>query len=169
MSSHPGFGRPEPIGPGHIVAWFSCGAASLDDFLKDHAIASHHGGAAKTYVSTDSDGPVVGYYSIAVGSVLHADATPRMTSGLSRNPVPVAILARLAVADHAQGRGLGSGLLKDALLRLLGVADSIGIRSVVVHAKDETAKLFYQKYGFTVMPGNPLHLHLMIKDIRASV
>lgn len=169
MSSRPEFSRPEPITPKHTVAWFSCGAASLDEFLTNHAVASHRGGSAKTYVSTDSDRQVVGYYSIAVGSVIHADAPGRLASGLSRNPVPVAILARLAVATHVQGHGLGAGLLKDALLRILGVSDSIGIRAVVVHAKDETAKAFYQKYGFVELPGNPLHLYLMAKDIRASV
>lgn len=153
----------------HVVAWFSCGAPSLDTFLTDHALTSHRAGGAKTYVSTDADGNVAGYYSITAGSVVYADAPQRLTSGLSRNPVPVAILARLAVATEAQGRRLGAGLLKDALLRILGVAETIAIRAVVIHAKDESAKAFYLKYGFAELPGNSLHLFLMVKDIRKNL
>jgi GNAT superfamily N-acetyltransferase len=101
-----------------------------------------------------------------VGEVTYADAAERLKKGLARHPVPVMLLARLAVSVQAQGRGLGTGLLKDAMLRTLPAADIAGIRALVVHSKDENVRRFYEHLGFLPSPTDPLHLYLLIKDIR---
>lgn len=110
---------------------------------------------------------VVGYYSLAVGSVVYDDTPERLGKGLSRHPVPVMVLARLAVDQRSQGRGLGAGLLIDALRRTVAAADIAGIRAVVVHAKDDQAKKFYQHFGFAAFGDHTLTLYLLLKDIRS--
>lgn len=112
---------------------------------------------------------VVGYYTLAAGSVGRADAPPRVTAGLGRYPVPVILLARLAVDVTELGKGLGRGLLKDALLRVAQAADIVGCRAVLVHAKDAAAKAFYERHGFEPSPTDPLHLYLLTKDLAATL
>ena len=112
---------------------------------------------------------VLGYYSLAAASVQHDEATPRVAKGLARHPIPVVLLARLAVHQAEKGHGLGAGLLKDALLRSLQAADIIGCRAVLVHAKDYSAQAFYRKYGFESSPIDEFHLFLLMKDIKASL
>ena len=109
---------------------------------------------------------VVGYYSLAVGEVSYDDAPSRLSKGLARHPVPVMLLARLAVSSGAQGQGIGAGLLKDAMLRTLQAADIAGIRALVVHAKDENARRFYENFGFIPSPTDALHLYVLVKDIK---
>ena len=109
---------------------------------------------------------MVGYYSLAAAQIIYADASPRLQKGAPRHPVPVVLLARLAVGRAKQGHGLGAALLKNAILRTLGAAEAIGVRALLVHAKDESAKMFYQRYDFEPLPGHPLHLALMLKDAR---
>lgn len=121
--------------------------------------------SARTFVVCD-DLKVVGYYSPAVGSVEYDDVLPGIEKGLARHPVPVVILARLAVDAGYKRYGLGKGLLRDALLRILHISDQIGIRAVFVNAKNDDARIFYEKYGFEPMPDNPLKLMLLIKDIK---
>jgi GNAT superfamily N-acetyltransferase len=101
--------------------------------------------------------------------VLYADAPLRLQKGVARHPIPVVLLARLAVDRAWQGKGLGPGLLKDAILRVLGAAEGVGIRALLVHAKDEKAKAFYQHFNFEPLPGYPLHLVLLLKDARKIV
>jgi len=101
--------------------------------------------------------------------VLYADAPARLQRGVARHPIPVVLLARLAVDRTWQGNGLGPGLLKDAILRVLGAAEGIGVRALLVHAKDDQAKGFYQHYDFEPLPGYPLHLVLLLKDARKVV
>jgi predicted N-acetyltransferase YhbS len=108
----------------------------------------------------------VGYYSLAVGNVLYDDAAERLAKGLLRHPVPVMLLARLAVDINWQGRGVGAGLLKNALLRTAQAADIAGIRAVIVHAMDDQAKAFYQHFNFLPSPTDAYHLFLLLKDIR---
>jgi GNAT superfamily N-acetyltransferase len=157
---------PEPIGVHHQVAAFNCGAAPLDDYLAKHALTNHQAGTARTFVATTDSHIVVAYYSLAVAQVIYAEATPRMQKGTPRHPIPVVLLARLAVDRTMQGRGFGAALLKDAILRTLSAADAIGVRALLVHAKDEAAKAFYQRYEFDPLPGHPLHLVLLLKDAR---
>jgi GNAT superfamily N-acetyltransferase len=161
--------RPEPIGVHHQVGAFDCGAPALNEFLIRHALTNHQAGSAKTFVATTDDHVVVGCYSLTAAQVLYADAPTRLQKGVARHPIPVVLLARLAVDRTWQGKGLGPGLLKDAILRVLGAAEGVGIRALLVHAKDEKAKAFYQHFNFEPLPGYPLHLVLLLKDARKIV
>ena len=169
MSSTATLRRPEPITPSHRLVGFHCGADDLNEFLQRYALANHQSGSAKTFVATTAGSVVVGFYSLAASQVLFADAPARMQKGVARHPIPVVLLARLAVDQTWQGKGLGSALLKDAILRVLGAAEGIGIRAILVHAKDEAARAFYLRYDFSPMPGCPMHLVLLLKDARRSV
>lgn len=160
--------RIEKLRRDHAVDGFECGQEALDRFLVRHALQSQQSGAATTWVALDDDG-IVGFYSLAVGEIAFADAADRMTKGLARHPVPVMLLARLAVSSTFQGRGLGAGLLKDAMLRTLAAADIAGIRALVTHAKDGAAGRFYEHFGFAPSPTDPLHLHVLLKDMKAAL
>ena len=124
--------------------------------------------ASQTYVAL-SDVQVVGYYMLVVGQVEFDTAPVRLTKGLAKHPVPIMLLARLAVGVGWQGKGLGAGLLKDAMLRTLQAADIAGIRAFAVHAKDDEAKSFYERFDFSASPSDPYHLFRLIKDIRAGL
>lgn len=147
---------------------FDCGQSALNQFLKRYALVNQKANSAQTYVCCQAD-VVVGFYSIAVGSVEPASAPPRAVKGLARHPVPVMILARLAVDQAHQGRGLGQALLKDALLRTAQAADIAGIRCLLVHAKDDAARQWYQAWEFESSPTDPYHLFLMLKDLKAML
>lgn len=110
---------------------------------------------------------MIGLYTLVVGEVKYEGAPERSTKGLARHPVPVMLLARLAVGLDWQGKGVGGGLLRDAVLRSLQAADIAGIRAVVVHAKNDGARTFYERYGFAQSPTDPLHLYVLIKDLRS--
>lgn len=157
--------RIEKLRPEHAVDGFECGREELDRFLRRFALTNQRAGAALTYVALAGEA-VAGYYSLAVGEVAYADAPARLGKGLARHPVPIMLLARLAVATAWQGHGLGAGLLKDAMRRTLQAADIAGIRALAVHALDERARAFYAHFGFVAAPTDPLHLHLLIKDLK---
>jgi GNAT superfamily N-acetyltransferase len=157
--------RIEKLGPAHSLNGFDCGREELNRFLTRFALVNQQAGAAQTYVAISGQS-VVGYYSLAVGEVACDDAPDRLKKGLARHPVPIMLLARLAVTTAWQGHGLGAGLLKDAMRRTLQAADIAGIRAFAVHAMDETARRFYEHFGFIPSPTDPLHLFLLIKDIR---
>ena len=123
---------------------------------------------ARTYVAL-RETSVVGFYSLAAGSLVHEAAPLRIAKGLVRHPIPVVVLARLAVDRSAQGMGLGATLLQDALLRTKEVAEVIGIRAVLVHALDEKARAFYTRFDFQPSLSDEMQLMLLMKDIRASV
>ncbi|MGH9801509.1 MAG: GNAT family N-acetyltransferase, partial [Blastocatellia bacterium] len=108
-------------------------------------------------------------YTLAYGSVAYDEASPGVKAGLGRYPVPVILLARLAVDVGEKGKGVGAGLLKDAMLRALQAAEIAGLRAILVHAKDDAAKAFYQKYGFEPSPIDAYHLLLKISDIQTSI
>ena len=148
------------------VEAFGCGQPALDQFLQRYALVNQKANSAQTYVCCLS-GEVVGFYSLAVGGVDPEDAPTRVMKGLARHPVPVMILARLAVDKDHQGRGLGKALLKDALLRTAQAADIAGIRCLLVHAKDEAARQWYVSWEFEPSPTDPYHLFLMLKDLKA--
>ena len=150
----------------HDSSRFDCGQPELDDWLRRFGVLNQRADSARVYVA-HRDGRVVGYYALTTGSVDRAEVPARVSRGLANHPVPLILLARLAVDQNEQGRGLGAALLKDALLRVARTADEIGVRALVVHAKDEQARRFYEHFGFAASPADPLHLFLLLKDIRA--
>jgi GNAT superfamily N-acetyltransferase len=160
--------RIEKLQAHHAVEVFDCGNRDLNRFLQQYALKNQSSGASTTYVGL-VDRTVIGYYSLAVGSVEYEQATERLTKGLAHHPIPVMLLARLAVDRQWQKKGIGAGLLKDAMLRTLQAADIVGIRALVVHAKDNNAKLFYQRFDFISSPSDPLHLLILLKDVRKIV
>jgi GNAT superfamily N-acetyltransferase len=147
---------PVPLAQGHEVAGFDCGAPPLNEYLRKYAFQNHQNRSARAYV-TVTENRVVGYYTLAAGSVSREEVPPRVAKGLGNYPVPVILLARLAVGRTEQGKGLGAALLKDALLRANQAADIVGCRAVLVHAKDETAQAFYRKFGLEPSPIDALH------------
>lgn len=161
--------RPEPLGKLHRLDDFQCGEAALDEWLKRHARAAHASDSARVYVTTREDGEiVVGYYALAAAQVAPEDATARALKGQPRaRPVPAILLARLAVDQKHQGAGLGRSLLQDILLRSVEAADAIGARILLVHAKHEAARAWYMQYDFEESPTDPLHLLMLMKDVRA--
>lgn len=159
---------PVPLDPNHDLTAFDCGTVALNDYLHKYAWPNHQGRAARTYVVTRGS-RVVGYYTLAAGSVSRDDAPPRVAKGLGNYPVPIILLARLAVDRSEQGKGLGAALLKDAILRAARAADLVGCRALLVHAKDQGAQAFYRRFGFESSPVNELHLYLLMKDILANL
>ena len=164
----PPLNSPQPMDARHDAATFDCGVPALNAYLKKFALDNQRNQAARTYVATRGD-RVVGYYSLAAGSVRREDSPSRVAKGLAAHPVPVILLARLAVDVAEQGQRLGSGLLKDALLRTTQAADIVGCRAVMVHAKDESAQRFYRRFGFEPAPADPYCMFLLMKDIKASL
>jgi GNAT superfamily N-acetyltransferase len=151
----------------HNVEQFTRGQQELDRFLIRHALQAQQSNSSQTYVAVSGD-EVAGFYTIVAGEIQHAQAPERVVKGMSRHPIPLLVLARLAVRVNAQGRGVGSGLLLDALGRTLQVADVIGVRALAVHAKDDRAVAFYRHFGFTPSPSDARHLFMIIKDIRLA-
>jgi GNAT superfamily N-acetyltransferase len=158
---------PVPIDKKHDTSSFDCGVQPLNEYLRKYALLNHQNRAARTYVAIKGS-HLVGYYTLAAASVSIDQVPPRVAHGLGRYPVPVTLLARLAVDRSEKGKGLGRGLLKDAILRALQAAELVGSRAIVTHAKDEEAKRFYEKFDFVSSPINNLHLYLLMKDVRAS-
>lgn len=148
------------------VDTFDCGSPALNQFLQRYALLNQKANSAQTYVCS-VEGVVVGFYSLAVGSVEPESAPARVSKGLARHPVPVMILARLAVDLVHQRKGLGQALLKDALLRTAQAADIAGIRALLVHAKDEAARQWYESWEFEPSPTDSFHLFLMLKDLKS--
>lgn len=161
--------RPETLGKHHRLDQFQCGEPALDEWLKRHARAAQASDSARVFVTTLDDGEtVVGYYALAAAQVAPEDATARALKGQPRaRPVPAILLARLAVDQEHQGAGLGRSLLQDVLLRCVEAAEAIGARVLLVHAKHEAAKAWYMQYSFEESPTDPLHLLMLLKDVRA--
>ena len=157
----------EKLSAAHEVDAFDCGKEPLNRFVQRFAFSNQKAGSAQTYVVCQGERRVVGYYSLAVGAVEPVDAPPRISKGLARHPIPVMLLARLAIDRTEQGRGLGRALLKDALLRTAQAADIAGIRALLVHAKDDEARAWYERFDFEPGPTDPYQLFLLMKDLRA--
>lgn len=162
------FCQPVPLDSSHDTHAFDCGAAPLNQFLQRYALANQANGSARTFV-TLAQGQAFGYYSLAAASVEHAAVPQRVSKGLARHPIPMLLLARLAVDVRAQGRGVGRSLLQSALLKYLQACEVIGCRALIVHAKDEAAVRFYLGYGFEPSPVDAAHLYLLTKDIRKTL
>jgi GNAT superfamily N-acetyltransferase len=158
------YSRPESLRGKHDLGSFSCGEESLDTWLHRYSRHAEAAGSARVFVTTACE-LVVGYYALAVGQVEAKNGTARLAKGQPRGkPVPVVILARLAVDESHQGKGVGRSLLQDALLRSAGAAQEVGIRALLVHAHEEARK-FYLRFGFEPSPTDPLHLILLMKDV----
>ena len=160
--------RIEALRREHAVDAFDCGKEALNRFLARYALQNQQAGASRTYVAI-RDGEVLGYHSLVFGQAAVDDAPERLRKGVARHPVPLMVLARLAVATPAARQGIGSGLLKDALRRTLAAADIAGLRALAVHAKDDEARRFYEHFDFVASPTDPLHLFVLLKDVRASI
>jgi GNAT superfamily N-acetyltransferase len=159
-----GLTAPAPLAADHDTDAFDCGVPPLDAWLRRRARANEAGGASRTFVVCEGK-PVVGYYSLAAGSLLHDGATGRVRRNMP-DPVPVALLGRLAVDRSWQGKGLGRALLRDAALRILGAAETIGVRAILVHAISEDAKAFYEASGFAPSPVDPMTLMVTIDEAK---
>ena len=152
----------------HKVDGFDCGQPDLDRYLCVNALGNQQANIGQTYVACRNK-LVLGFYSLAVGSVAHKDATVRVAKGLPKYPIPLMILARLAVDRKEQKKGIGKGLLKDALLKTAQASAIAGIRALIVHAKNDSAKKWYQSFDFTPSPTDPHHLYLLLKDIKKII
>jgi GNAT superfamily N-acetyltransferase len=162
--------RIEKLRPDHDIDTFDCGREALNRFLIRYALHNQRAEASQTYVALAGDeSQIAGYYTLVVGQVEFADAPARLTKGLARHPVPIMLLARLAIAANWQRKGLGAGLLKDAMMRTLQAADIAGIRAFAVHAKDDEARVFYEHFDFVASPSDPYHLFRLLKDLRAGL
>ena len=158
----------EKLHRGHAVEGFDCGREPLNRFLVRYALANQQANASQTYVALSGD-VVIGFYTLVVGEIAHEEAPERLAKGLARHPVPVMILARLAVSQSWQGKGVGAGLIKDAIARTLQAADIAGIRAFVVHAKDDDVRAFYEHFGFVSSPTDARHLYALVKDLQRAI
>ncbi len=156
---------PELLTEAHDVSEFDCGNEALNRFLHRHALQNQRNQSARTYVALRGETQVIGYYSLAAASAEYKNVPARIAKGLAQHPIPLTLLARLAVDQAEQGTGIGAGLLKDAMKRFLRAQSIIAARALVVHAKDEQAVEFYRHFGFTPSLLDTYHLYLMTKDI----
>ena len=152
----------------HDVSKFESGNEALDRWLHRYAGQSERRDAARTFLIADA-GVVIGYYALLAGELDHGQATPQTRQGMSRHyPIPVAVLARLAVDHRHQHRGLGAALLRDALRRVTLASEQLAVRAVVVHAIDERAERFYQHFGFRSLSATPRTLMVTLAELRAA-
>ena len=159
---------PQPLSDQHDLSQLDCEEPSLNDWLRRRARANQVTGASRTFVVCECPSLVVGYYCLSACSVSHEQAT----SSLRRNmpdPIPMMLLGRLAVDRSWSGRGLGGGLLKDAVLRTAQVAEQAGVRGILVHAISDNAKRFYAKWGFAESATDPMTLMIRLSDLIATI
>lgn len=154
-------GPPQLLAPSHDCSGFDCGEAELNGWLKKRALSNQMSGASRTFVVADARGRVLAYYALSAGAVSCREAPGAVRRNMP-NPVPVMVLGRLAVDVSCQGKRLGSALLKDAFLRTATVAENVGVRALLVHAINESARRFYLQHGFTPSPANPPVLMLRL-------
>ncbi len=160
---------PQPLSEAHDTSGFDCGEAVLNHWLQRKALTNHLSGASRVFVVTqkNSQQKVLGCYALSAGAVAHAEASGTIRRNMP-DPIPVMVLGRLAVDLSGHGHGLGSALLKDAILRTLHVAENVGIRALLVHALDDKARAFYLRYGFVDSPVSPLTLMLRLPRVASG-
>lgn len=158
---------PEPLSDDHQTESFDSGETVLDDWLRRRARANQTSGASKTYVVCE-ERRVVAYYALASGAIAQAGVPGRFRRNMP-DPIPVVVLARMAVDRNRQGRGLGRALFRDGARRVAHAADTIGIRGIVVHAISEEARKFYIALGFEPCPAEAMTLVVTLPDIRAAL
>jgi GNAT superfamily N-acetyltransferase len=159
--------RIEKLARHHAVDVFDCGQDALNRFLIRFALPNQQANASQTYLGL-ADDTVIGFYTLAVGELAYEDAPERLAKGLARHPIPVMVLARMGVGQPWQGKGVGAGLLKDAMQRTMQAADIAGIRALIVHAKDERARSFYERFQFVPSHTDPFHLYVLVKELRRA-
>ena len=157
---------PQPLSSQHQLDEFACGELVLDEWLKRRAKLNQLSGASRTFVVSDADRRVYGYYAMAAGAVSHQLATSSVRRNMP-DPVPVMVLARLGVDTQAQGIKLGGALLQDAVNRAIAVSNNAGVRAILVHAIHDRAKQFYEHYGFEVSPAHPMTLMLRLTSVKS--
>lgn len=157
--------KPESLGAQHILEGFDCGRPQLNEWLIRHARQAQGGGSARTFVVCE-DERVAGYFSLTVGQVDTLDVPERVRKGMGLYPLPVVILARLAVSLKFQGQGIGFGMLQDAIRRSMLIAEQAGIRALLTHPIDGEAARFYTRFGFVASPLREQQLLLLLKDAR---
>ncbi len=158
---------PAPLTSAHQLDEFECGESVLDERLKRRAMANQLSGATRTFVVADQDKRVYGYYAMAAGAVSHKLASSAVRRNMP-DPIPVMVLARLAVDTRAQGIKLGASMLRDAVNRAVAVSENAGVRALLVHALHDRARQFYEHYGFQVSPAHPMTLMLRLSIARPS-
>ncbi len=158
----------EKLGQQHSVDGFDCGNEELNRFLSRYALINQLSNASQTYVGL-ADGTIIGFYTLTVGQVAPEESPRRITKGLAQHPVPIMLLARLAVNIDWQKQEIGAGLLKDALRRTMQAADIAGIRAFAVHAKNDAARAFYEHFDFIPSPTDPYHMFLLLKDVKTLI
>lgn len=162
----------EHLRPDHQTAAFDCGSEQQTSWLRQYGMIAQRAGTSRVYVACRvNEVQVVGYYALAAGSLLREEASPRLAAGTGRHPIPVVLLTRLGVDLAEQGRGLGKALVRDALKRVATAAGSIGVRALLIHAESARAAEFYRRLdpSFEPSPVDPLHVVLLIKDVRAAI
>jgi GNAT superfamily N-acetyltransferase len=159
------WGAPQPIQRSHLTDGFDCTDDALNLYLKKFALANHTSGAAATFVLAQDD-LVIGYYSLAATSISYEEAPSRAKAGLPRHPIPAILLARLAVDHSQQGRKLGSMLIKHAMQRTLKVAEEVGVRMMLIDAKNERVANLYERIGFSRFENDPLKLYMLRTDLQ---
>lgn len=161
-------GAPQSLDANHRLDAFDCGKPALNEWLKQHARQAQASGSTKTYVVAE-DERIAGYFSLTVGQIDTLEAPDRVRKGMGRYPIPVVILARLAVSQLDQGRGIGIGMLQEAIRRTLAIADQAGVRAILTHPIDEDAARFYLRFGFEPSPVREQQLLLLLKDARRLI
>jgi GNAT superfamily N-acetyltransferase len=162
-----GLSRPSTLSEAHDCTRFDSGSPQLDAWLRERALRNQGTGASRTYVACDGV-RVVAFYSLAAGAIAYRQAPGKLRRNMP-DPIPVMVLGRLAVDRAFQRRGLGRALLQDTILRTLQAADIAGMRAILVHAKDESAQRFYERFGFLASPANPRTLALPLQDASAQL
>jgi GNAT superfamily N-acetyltransferase len=158
---------PEPLSATHDLSQFASSEPALDEWLHKRALVNQVSNASRTYVIC-SGSAAIGYYAIATASVAHAEAISRVKRNMP-DPVPMILIARLAVDQNWQGKGLGAALLKDALLRIVQISDQVGVKGVLVDAIHERARTFYERWGFRQSPSLPLRLMITLTELRKEL
>lgn len=157
---------PAPLNKSHETATFRSGADELDDWLRRYGWINHQSGNTRVFVATRGT-RVVGYYALATAGVEKAEAPDALTKGGVPAQITCLLLARLAVDESERNRGLGRGLLVDAIRRAVRVSDEVGVRALLIHARDDKARSFYEHHGeFAPSPTDPLHLFMHLKHAR---
>jgi|SRR5581483_9075224 len=162
------FRRPVPLGPDHDCSTFDCGRDPLNRWLVERAKGNQLSRASRTFVVTTAENRVVGYYSLSTLAIARREATGRVARNMP-DPVPAMLLGRLAVDRSVKGQGIGKGMLRDAIVRTLRIAEHAGVRALFVHAIDKEARDWYLRYGFDPAPTNDFELMVLVDDIRASL
>lgn len=165
-----GWSRPRKLESIDSLQGFSCGRAELDDWLIRFAFINQSNGMSMVFVC-EIEGEIAAYYALSAGQVGHESAPQRTIKGVANHPIPVVILTRFAVDLKFQGMGLGRAMLRDLLIRTSNLAsDEIGVRALLIHAKDENSRAFYLAHAeFEPSPTDPLHLFLLMKDLRRAI